>query len=52
MTSQQEYKRLAALAKEKDPIELDRLWQIYCTTDMSEREYLAHLRLIAEGHRW
>lgn len=49
MTSRQEYKRLVALAKEKDPIELDRLWQVYCTTDMPEREYLAHLRIIAEG---
>ena len=49
IVTQKEYKRLAALAKEKDPIGLDRLWQIYCTTDMPEREYLAHLRLIAEG---
>lgn len=48
MTSQQEYKRLVALAKEKDPMELDRLWQVYCCTDMPEKEYLSHLRIIAE----
>ncbi len=47
--TQDEYKRLVALAKEKDARELDRLWEIYCTTDMPEREYLAHLRIIAEG---
>ena len=45
--TQKEYQRLVALAREKDPMELDRLWQIYCCTDMPEREYLAHLKLIA-----
>ena len=47
--SQKEYRRLVALAKEKDSMELDRLWQVFCTSDMPEREYLAHLRIIAEG---
>ena len=50
--TRREYKRLVALAKEKDPIELDRLWQVYCCTDMPEKEYLAHLKIIAEGCRW
>lgn len=45
--TREEYQRLVTLAKEKDPVELDRLWQIYCTTDMPRKEYLAHLRLIA-----
>ena len=47
--SQKEYRRLVALAREKDPIELDRLWHVFCGTDMPEREFLAHLRIIAEG---
>ena len=46
--TQKEYRRLTALAREKDGAELDRLWQVYCTTDMPEKEYLAHLKIIAE----
>lgn len=48
--TQKEYRRLVALAREKDERGLDELWQVYCCTDMPEREYLAHLRIIAEGN--
>lgn len=49
IVTQKEYKRLVALAAEKDKRGLDELWQVYCTSDMPEKEYLTHLRLIAEG---
>lgn len=36
-------------AFEKDPMETIGLRAVYSTTDMSMEEYIAHLRIIAEG---